>query len=93
MVMEYEIPIIEMRIRGLGREIVNAFMSHSDELRPLVERAVNDHLASGNVQRIINEEVAKTIQDAIKNAISSYQVRQKIENLITEMFTKQEDSK
>jgi len=86
MVMEHEIPIIEMRIRGLEREIVNAFMGHSDELRPLVGKAIEQHLTSENIQRIINDEVAKTIQDAIKNSISSREVREKIETLIKNMI-------
>lgn len=84
MVMEYEIPIIEMRIRGLGRDIVNAFMSHSDELRPLLENSVNKYLSSGNIKRAIDEEVEKSIRQAIQKAISSYEVVQKIEKLIRE---------
>lgn len=69
------IPIIELRVRDLGEQIVAALAAHSDELLEHVECSVKQLSSSGNFQRLIDEEVKKQFKSALEVALGSYEVR------------------
>lgn len=83
--MDFEdIPIIEMRLRRMGKEIVSAFTAHAEELRPAIEDSVSRYLSSEHIVRVIDDQVSETIQKAIESAIDSYEVRQKLQTIVKE---------
>jgi hypothetical protein len=77
------IPLIELRIRHLGQQMVNVFASRVDELKPFVEKSVAAALSPENVQAVISKQVNEVVSACIKEALGGYEVRRQLEKIIT----------
>jgi hypothetical protein len=77
------IPIIELRIRGLGQQMVHAFATRVDELKPYVEKAVTAALSPENLQAVISKQVDEVVSTCIKEALGGFEVKRHLEKIIT----------
>lgn len=76
------IPIIELRVRHLGQQMVNMFASRVDELKPYVEKAVASAMSPENLQSVISEQVNEAVNTCIKEALGGLEVRRQLEKVI-----------
>jgi len=76
------IPIIELRIRSLGQQMIQAFASRVDELKPFVEKAVSAALSPENLQAVISKQVNDVVSECIKESLGGFEVRRQLETII-----------
>jgi hypothetical protein len=76
------IPIIELRIRHMGQQMVQAFASRVDELKPFVEKAVAAALSPENLQTVISKQVDEAVNTCIHKALGSFEIQKQLELII-----------
>jgi hypothetical protein len=78
------IPIIELRIQHMGQQMVQAFASRVDELKPFVEKAVAAALSPENLQGVISKQVDEVVSACIKEVLGGFEVRRQLESIVRE---------
>lgn len=75
-------PHIRIELRGLGQMIAGQIMVRSNEFESAVAKALDELIANGRLEQLVRLEVEKIIPLAVESALHSYQVHDKLRDII-----------
>lgn len=65
-------PIIRFEIEGMRQSIAAMLTEHALQIDADVNRAVDEYISSGNLERLITQQVDMTLNSVIKDEIESF---------------------
>ena len=78
------LPVVELRIKYLGEEMVSQFCDHIESIRPYVKKAVDAYMSPVNLERVIGAQVEKAVTGAINEALCSYEVGRALRKIVVD---------
>lgn len=67
-----EIPIVEISLRGMGKQLVGHFALYQDNIEAEVKRAIEKAVREFDFGLVVTEQARAAIQASTKKAVSDY---------------------
>jgi hypothetical protein len=81
---DYGMPLVELRLKGLGKQIVHYFTMYEGELNGSIKRSVEALMTNENIQREIDRLCYDCMKECIKEVFNSTAVRSDLITIMTE---------
>lgn len=72
MSLNLPIPIIKLEVEGMRRTMAVALSQYTAQLDEMLQQAISDFCTPENLERIINDETARTLDTVIKAEVKNW---------------------
>lgn len=83
-------PIIKLELDDMRERIIHAYASRSDEFNEMVAKALDKTLCAENLQALVEVQVQKAVDDAIKSISSNYIIQSIVRQIVIEALHKKQ---
>ena len=78
--------VLHMELRGLGRKLAASVTERVGEIDKGIARAFETLTQDGSIQRIIDVAAEKALEEAVKQAFESHDVREAMKRKVVEII-------
>ena len=86
------IPIVKLELEHMRHSMMNAFMSHSDEMQVLVQEAVDAYCTEEALIKEVRKHATNAVNQSIKEELDKFflygEGKEVIRKVLSEAFTK-----
>jgi hypothetical protein len=88
-----DLTYLRFDIQGLGQKFSAAIAAHVSDFDKTIQASLNQLIQEGELDRIVYQQVREALPVAVKNALHSYQVQKKLEEIILDSLNVNEKGK
>lgn len=81
---DFNMPIIELKLRYMSEQIHHAFVMHQNELSEHIKKSIDALMTDANIQKEVDKLCYDCMQECIKEVFNSAEVKRDLVKIMTE---------